>query len=187
MEIVRELLPGVFVIKPNLFIDNRGALEVNYHQRDIARITGNPVFTVDQAMWVMSKKYVIRGLHYQSKAAPVAKIVVCTAGVIYDVVVDLRFASPSYGKWAACELAMEEGNLLYIPVGIAHGYLSLSELSGVFYYQQGYYDPDQSRILSYDDPTLNINWPLQGRRPILSERDKTGGISWAEYKVSPEF
>lgn len=186
MEIVRELLPGVFVLKANKFEDRRGCFEVPFHRSEFEALTGQS-FPVDQAMWASSKRYVIRGLHYQAAFAPVAKIVTCTMGVIYDVVVDLRHKEPSFGAWICFELSEADDYLLYVPAGLAHGYLSLSEQSGVFYYQSGFYDPAKSRILAWNDPILNIRWPLAGNKPILSERDGTRGISWAEYKVNPEY
>lgn len=186
MEIVKELLPKVFILKSNKFEDRRGCLEIPFHREEFEALTGHSFF-VDQAMWASSKQYVIRGLHYQAKTSPVAKLVTCTAGCIYDVVVDLRHQEASYGAWVCCELDQNDDWLLYVPPGCAHGYMSLSEQAGVFYYQSGFYDPGESRILAWNDPTLNIAWPLGGHKPILSERDGARGISWVEYKVNPEY
>ena len=186
MEIVKELLPDVYLLKPNEFRDKRGYLEVPFHQVLFEALTTHR-FDVSQTMWASSRQNVIRGLHYQSKKAPVAKIVTCTMGLVFDVVVDLRQNKESFGSWVCCELSQDDGRLLYIPVGCAHGYLSLSDQSGVFYYQQGFYDLNESRVLAWDDPTLGIRWPLGGNDPIVSDRDQTQAISWLEYKKNPEF
>lgn len=185
MKIVRQLLPGAFVFEPDKYRDNRGVLEVPLHQEQLYKAVGDR-FRVDQTMWAVSHKNVIRGLHYQAKSTPVAKIVTCTIGTVYDVIVDLRQHSETYGRWAAYELVDIPSQLIYIPAGFAHGYLSLSEFSGLFYYQQGFYDPDQSLVLSWDDPDIGIVWPLAGQKPVLSDRDKAG-LSWAEYAKNPEF
>lgn len=185
MEIVQELLPGLYVLKSNRFTDGRGYLEVPYHSLEFEGLTDFR-FNVDQTIYALSRRHVVRGLHYQSGAAPVAKLVACTLGVIYDVAVDLRSDSEAFGAWVCFELSQADDYLLYLPAGFAHGYLSLSNHSGVFYYQDGFYDPDESRVLAWNDPNLKIRWPLAGNEPVLSERDKQG-MSWAEYKKNPEF
>lgn len=184
MEVIQELLPGILVLKSPTFADNRGWLEIPFHRKEFEQATGED-FRVSQTIWSLSARHVIRGLHYQSAAAPVAKIVGCTMGVVYDVMVDLRQESETFGDWIGYQLSPADDHHLYIPAGFAHGYASLSSQSGLFYYQQGYYNPDESRILAWDDPTLGIRWPVQN--PILSERDRTQGISWADYLNDPEF
>lgn len=186
MKLIKELLPGVFVFEADQYRDNRGILEIHLHQDDLSKAVGDR-FRVSQTMWAGSRANVIRGLHYQAKPNQVAKLVTCTLGVVFDVVVDLRSASDTYGQWAACELTGSESHLIYVPPGFAHGYMSLSPYSGLFYYQQGFYNKDASRVIYWDDPEIDIDWPLRNDdRPICSERDMNG-MSWAEYAQNPDF
>jgi dTDP-4-dehydrorhamnose 3,5-epimerase len=184
MEIVQELLPGVFVLKPQIFGDNRGSLSVPFEAKALEYCVGRP-FNVAQTMCSISRKNVIRGLHYQNANAPVAKLVSCARGVIYDVIIDLRRKSSFYGEGACIELSPADGYQVYVPVGCAHGYLSLTDRSEVFYYQDGLYSPEASKILAWNDPDLAVNWPV--KQPILSDRDRTQGGSWQDYKRNPIF
>jgi dTDP-4-dehydrorhamnose 3,5-epimerase len=177
MEIIKALLPGVLLIKTPEFKDNRGSLSVPFNTIEFFNATGNQ-FGVTQTMYSISKPDVLRGLHYQDISHPVAKIVSCLKGRILDVIVDLRSYSPSFGKWASIELSGDDQLQVFIPAGTAHGFLSLDD-SVVFYYQQGLYDSESSRILSWDDKRLNIDWIIDN--PILSERDRNNGHSFDWY------
>jgi dTDP-4-dehydrorhamnose 3,5-epimerase len=188
MEVVQELLPGVFVLKGKRFEDQRGALSVPFDAEKFRKCTGQPLF-VSQTMHSTSGRGVLRGLHFQSNTAPVAKLVSCLKGTIYDVIVDLREKSLSYGSWVSVELSELNRLQVYAPAGTAHGYLSLTD-SEVFYYQEGDFSPESSCILAWDDPTLKIKWPISlktGNGVILSDRDRYGGISWETYKSAPMF
>lgn len=181
MKTIRELLPGVFVLKPQTFDDPRGSLTVPFHTVGIQKCIGQP-FIVSQTIRSVSAKYVLRGLHYQDDTAPVAKLISCWRGAIFDVVVDLRRESKGFGSWVSIELSAKNGLQLYVPAGLAHGYLSLTE-SEVFYHQEGLFSSDASHILAWDDPDLGIEWPGRPMAEyILSDRDRTQGRSLQDYK-----
>lgn len=141
-------------------------------------------FHISQTMHTSSKKSVLRGLHYQDNVSPVSKLISCTSGAIYDVVVDLRRQSKTFGQWAGIHLDETDTLQVFAPVGIAHGFVALIEFSGVFYYQAGDYNAETSCILSWDDPDLAIEWTI--KNPILSDRDR-GGMSWQTYIKNPIF
>lgn len=183
MEIVGGLLPGVFLIKSQIFKDNRGSLSIPFEAKTLENCLGRP-FNVNQTMCSVSRKDVIRGLHYQDDTAPVAKLVSCVKGAVYDVIIDLRQESFFYGEWICIELSQVDAYQVYVPEGCAHGYLSFDR-SEVFYYQDGLYSPEASKIMAWDDPDLAINWPV--KKPILSGRDRTQGGSWQDYKRNPIF
>jgi dTDP-4-dehydrorhamnose 3,5-epimerase len=153
MKVTQELLPGVFVIEYPNFEDRRGSLGIPFNATEFEGATGRP-FVVSQTMHSVSKKNVLRGLHYQDATAPVAKLISCHRGKIYDVIVDLRDRSQSFGCWVAIELSGDDFRQIYAPPGTAHGYLSLTEGSEVFYYQDGEYNPGAACILRWDDPYL---------------------------------
>lgn len=120
-----------------------------------------------------SKKNVLRGLHYQVDR-PQGKLVTVLSGAIFDVVVDIRKDSSTYGQWIGEELSAENGRQLWVPPGLAHGFLVLSDTASVLYKCTDYYHPQSERTLMWDDPTVNVKWPLEGR-PIMSAKDLEGG------------
>jgi len=126
----------------------------------------------------------LRGLHYQDMTAPMGKLVRCTLGRIFDVAVDLRVGSPSFGKWFAIELSAENKKQLYVPVGFAHGFATLSEYAEVQYKQTGFYSPPSEGALLWSDPDIGVDWPIAN--PTLSKRDRNG-MSLKEYLKNPAF
>jgi dTDP-4-dehydrorhamnose 3,5-epimerase len=183
VEIVRELLPGVFVLQSRKFQDGRGFLSVPFNAKSLPGELAR--FQISQTMWTSSNKSVLRGLHFQDHTRPISKLISCINGTIYDVVVDLRYQSKTFGEWAGIYLNGGDTLQVFAPVGIAHGFVSLSNCSGVFYYQAGDYSAEASCILSWNDPDLAIEWPI--KYPILSDRDRMKGISWQAYKENPIF
>lgn len=184
MEIIKELLPGAFLLEYPRFDDDRGYLSIPFNRGGFARNLFFP-FRVDQVMYSVSYLNVLRGLHYQDRSAPVGKFIYCTDGIVYDVLVDLRSKSKTFGQWVGIELIGSDNNVVLAPVGVAHGFLSLRYRSKVFYHQSGGYEPSAYHTLAWDDPDLAIDWPIKGK-PILSEQDQNG-ISWQEYKRNPAF
>jgi dTDP-4-dehydrorhamnose 3,5-epimerase len=182
MKIIQELLPGVFVLRSQKFQDERGFLSIPFNAKNLPNRIGQ--FQIAQTMYTVSNKSVLRGLHFQDHTSPIAKLISCTSGAIYDVVVDLRRQSKTFGQWAGIHLDETDTLQVFAPVGIAHGFVALVEFSGVFYYQAGDYNAETSCILSWDDPDLAIEWTI--RDPILSDRDR-GGMSWQTYIKNPIF
>jgi dTDP-4-dehydrorhamnose 3,5-epimerase len=183
MKITKELLPNVFVLENQKFTDNRGFLSVPFNAGEIQKLIGP--FNVSQTMHTVSGMSVLRGLHFQDCTSPISKLISCTNGLIYDVIVDLRHKSETFGQWVEVILDGSDTLQVFAPVGVAHGFVSLAEFSSVFYYQAGDYSAEASCILSWNDPDLAIEWPT--RNPILSNRDETQGISWQTYRENPAF
>jgi len=154
----------------------------SWNKRDFeaAGITANFVQDSHSA----STKGVLRGMHYQDMREPMAKLVRCTVGRILDVAVDLRMASPTFGKWFGLELSAENKTLLYVPEGFAHGFLTLSDHCEVQYKQTGFYNPPAEGGIAWNDPEVGIEWPITN--PILSARDKQQR-TLAEYRANPAF
>lgn len=184
MKIIQEPLSGVFVLQEEYFEDERGFLYVPFHAKEFGQIDHS--FEVSQTMLSISYRNVLRGLHYQDNQNPVAKIINCIKGSIYDVIVDLREKSTTFGQWFGIELGKGVTPMqIYAPVGTAHGFVALSQEAHVVYHQSGLYDLKASCIMAWDDPDLAIKWPIEN--PILSSRDRTQGESWQEYKSNPIF
>jgi dTDP-4-dehydrorhamnose 3,5-epimerase len=140
----------------------------SYHRARLAELGIDEVFVQDNHS--RSREGVLRGLHYQL-GHPQAKLVRATVGRVFDVVVDLRRGSPSFGRWVGAELSADNHRILFAPAGFAHGFLVLSEIAEFQYKCSNYYAPNEERGIRWDDPELAIDWPLRGRTPILSERD----------------
>lgn len=171
LEITPTAIPDVLIIKPKVYEDERGFFFESYNQSIFRQQTGiQEEFVQDNHSG--SEKNVLRGLHYQMKHAQ-GKLVRIINGVIFDVAVDLRKNSPSFGKWVGITLSAEEKKLLWIPKGFAHGFLTLSDFAEVLYKATDYYDPSSERCLRWDDPEVAIKWPLS-EQPILSKKDQQG-------------
>lgn len=169
IEIRQTPLAGLYVISIKKFYDIRGSLCETFRLSKFKEF-GLPT-NFSQFNFVTSKKNVIRGLHYQYPN-PQGKLVCCMYGKIFDVAVDIRMGSPTFGKWFGLELSDENGLQLYIPEGYAHGYLVLSDIANVFYATTNEYEPSGQFGIIYNDPTINIKWPLTGP-VIISEKDKS--------------
>ena len=168
MRVLDEPVAGVRLLAPEVYEDHRGFFMESYNRRDLAAVGIGDDFVQDNHS--RSLRGVLRGLHYQV-GHPQAKLVRATRGRVFDVVVDIRRGSPSFGAWAGVELSETNRHLLYAPAGFAHGFLVLSEVAEVQYKCSDFYSAAEERGLPWDDPTLAIGWPLEGLTPILSERD----------------
>ncbi len=171
MSVVRTDLPDVLVFEPKVFPDARGHFLESYNRQRFNEATGLEVeFVQDNQSF--SVRNVLRGLHYQIRQ-PQGKLVQVLVGEIYDVVVDLRRRSPTFGKWTALHLSSATHRMLWVPVGFAHGFLVLSEHALVQYKVTDFYAPAHERTLHWGDPDLGIQWPLAGN-PVVNQKDALG-------------
>jgi dTDP-4-dehydrorhamnose 3,5-epimerase len=175
MRIHSTELQGVVVIEPEVFSDTRGYFLETYNARKFAEAGIAEEFVQDNHS--QSKRGVLRGLHYQVEQEQ-GKLIQVLVGEIFDVVVDLRRGSSTFGKWSGFSLSGMEKKLIWIPKGLAHGFYTVSETAEVVYKVTEFYAPQYERTLLWSDPDLAIHWPLTGE-PILSEKDRTGH-SWKE-------
>lgn len=174
-------IPDVFVIEPRVFGDARGFFYESFNQQVFEAKVGQKVDFV-QDNHSKSARDVLRGLHFQLPPHAQGKLVRVVQGEVFDVAVDIRKASPTFGQWVGVHLSAENKRQLWIPPGLAHGFLVLSETAEFLYKTTDYYAPALERCLRWDDPTLNIAWPLAGRAPQLSAKDSQG-LSLAEVAV----
>ena len=169
LEVMQTALPEVLLVKPQVFEDARGFFFESFNRRDWLAATGIDCRFV-QDNHSRSTRGVLRGLHYQLPPAAQSKLVRVVAGEIYDVAVDLRRSSATFGQWVGHRLSAENRLQMWIPEGFAHGFLVLSETAEFLYKVTDYYAPQQERVIRWDDPALQIAWP-GGVAPILSARD----------------
>ena len=172
MKVAETAIAGVLLLEPEVLCDARGFFLEIYNQREFAQIGITDRFVQDNQSH--SRKNVLRGLHYQSQQ-PQGKLVRVLQGEIFDVAVDLRRDSPSFGKWVAERLSGDNKKTFWIPKGCAHGFLALSETADVAYKVTEFRVPQFERTLLWNDPELAIAWPLEGE-PILSEKDRAGHL-----------
>lgn len=168
MGIIKTAIKDLLLIKPKVFQDNRGFFLEFYSERTF-KDSGIEIKFVQDNHSFSVKKGVIRGLHFQLPPNAQTKLVRVTRGAAYDVAVDLRKNSPTYGKWQGFELTAENFNMLYVPQGFAHGFCTLEENTEVMYKNDNFYAPESEAGLRWNDPTLNIDWPVKD--PMLSEKD----------------
>ncbi|MEO1523480.1 MAG: dTDP-4-dehydrorhamnose 3,5-epimerase [Cyanobacteria bacterium J06633_2] len=171
MNIVQTELPGTILIEPKVFGDDRGFFFESYNERLFAEKMGLEVNFV-QDNHSRSAQGVLRGLHYQIQQSQ-GKLVRTIMGSIYDVAVDIRKGSPHFGQWVGFFLSAENKRQLWVPPGFAHGFLVVSEIAEVLYKTTDFYAPQYERSIRWDDPDLNIQWPLESE-PILSSKDQAG-------------
>ena len=171
-EFIKTEIPEVILIKPKVFQDERGFFLETYKKSDFEKAGINAEFVQDNHS--KSVKGVLRGLHFQKKPFAQGKLVRCVRGKIFDVAVDIRKGSPTFGKWVGYELSEENRYILWIPEGFAHGFLTLSEEAEVIYkVSGGEYSPQHDAGIIWNDPDINIKWPVnQVKEIILSEKDK---------------
>lgn len=173
MKIQATAIPDLLIIEPMVFSDERGFFYESYNQKRFAELTGiNCTFVQDNHS--KSAKGVLRGLHYQIQQAQ-GKLVHCTAGSIFDVSVDLRKKSPTFGQWVGVELSAANKRHLWVPEGFAHGFLVTSDSAEVRYKTADYWAPEFERCILWNDPQIGIDWPLDGE-PLLSNKDKLGTL-----------
>jgi dTDP-4-dehydrorhamnose 3,5-epimerase len=173
MTIEETSLPGVLVLTPKIYRDDRGAFTETFNLRRMAE-AGLPTKWV-QDNFSVSQKHVLRGIHYQI-AQPQGKLVRVTHGAVLDVAVDLRRSSPMFRKHVAVELSGENGRMLWIPEGFGHAFLILSEVAGFAYKVTDYYSQAGERTIVWNDPELAIKWPIAAADAIVSEKDAKGKL-----------
>lgn len=175
LHILKTHIDDVFIIKPKVFSDERGFFFESFNKKEFERKALRSVdFVQDNRS--ESKHGVLRGLHYQLKY-PQAKLVCAVVGSVYDVAVDLRCNSVTFGSWVGTELSAHNKHMLWIPEGFAHGFLAMDKTSEVLYKVSSYYVPHLQNCIIWNDPNLAIDWPLdriKGRKPLLSARDQQG-------------
>jgi len=172
MNFIPTDIPGVVSIEPRVFEDHRGFFLETYQAEKFSKAGIDANFVQDNHS--RSKQGILRGLHYQIRH-PQGKLVRVVVGEIFDVAVDIRRASPTFGKWTSAILSAQNKNQLWVPTGFAHGFYVLSEWAEVLYKTTDFYDPEGERCIVWNDPTLNIAWPiLPGAGPILSPKDLEG-------------
>ncbi|WP_191602238.1 dTDP-4-dehydrorhamnose 3,5-epimerase [Marinomonas algicola] len=171
MQVTKTAVDGVLIIEPNVFGDERGFFLESFQESRYQELCGiTDRFVQDNHS--RSGKNVLRGLHFQ-KSKPQGKLVRVVRGEVFDVAVDIRKGSPTYGQWAGVMLSEENKKQFWVPPGLAHGFVVLSEVADFEYKCTDYYDPSDEGCLIWDDPTVAIEWP-KGIRPVLSEKDKLG-------------
>ena len=171
MNIVETTLPGVMIVEPRVFGDDRGFFYESWNADAFA--TGGLDLRFVQDNHSKSARGVLRGLHYQNPD-PQGKLVRVTAGAVYDVAVDLRRSSPHFGKWVGVELSADNKRMLWVPPGFAHGFLSLADATEFLYKCTAFYQPAAEHSLLWNDPAIGIDWPLDGIEPQLSGKDAVG-------------
>ena len=170
MKIIPTAIPDVLLLEPKVFGDERGFFYESWNKRTFAEIGIDTDFVQDNHS--KSQKNVLRGLHYQIEHAQ-GKLVRVVAGAVYDVAVDLRRASPTFGQWVGFTLSAEDRRMAWIPPGFAHGFCVTSDSAEFLYKTTDYYSPAHERTLFWNDPQLAIPWPLTGE-PLLAAKDKAG-------------
>ena len=171
MKVIPTAIPEVLVIEPAAFGDARGFFFESWNQLAFDALAGRRIDFV-QDNHSASARGVLRGLHYQVKQ-PQGKLVRVVSGEVYDVAVDLRRSSPSFGRWVGERLSAENRRMMWVPEGFAHGFLVLSDGAEFLYKTTDYYAPEHERTLLWSDPQLAIGWPLEGA-PVLKPRDAAG-------------
>ena len=175
MQALPTALAGVLILEPTVFGDTRGFFMESYNRRRFAAATGvDPDFVQDNHS--RSAKGVLRGLHYQLRQ-PQGKLVRVVQGAVFDVALDIRPGSPTFGRWAGVELTADNQRQLWVPPGLAHGFVVLSDSADFLYKTTDYYAPEHERCIAWDDPALGIDWPLAAHgiaAPLLSAKDRAG-------------
>lgn len=176
MEILKTEIPGLLIVKPDVFTDPRGYFFESYNKEKFGKLGIDVNFVQDNES--RSSKGVLRGLHFQRPPFEQGKLVRVVSGAVFDVAVDLRPESPTFGKWAGIELSGENKLMYWIPAGFAHGFLTLRDNTVFTYKCSGVYNKEAEASIIWNDPQLDINWQVD--EPVLSEKDKNAP-SFAEY------
>jgi dTDP-4-dehydrorhamnose 3,5-epimerase len=179
VKVVATDLPGVLIIEPKVFGDERGFFYESYNERDFREKTGLDVRFV-QDNHSRSARGVLRGLHYQIQR-PQGKLVRATLGAVYDVVVDVRKSSPTFGKWLGFELSAENKRIAWVPPGYAHGFVVTSDYAEFLYKTTEYWAPEHERCIVWNDADLAIAWPVSAE-PLVSPKDQQG-VAFREAEV----
>lgn len=172
LSVTSTAIPDVLILEPKVFGDSRGFFLESYNQQEFEQATGlKPNFVQDNHS--RSAKGVLRGLHFQLPPHAQGKLVRVVSGSVFDVAVDIRRDSPSYGRWIGVSLTAENHRQLWIPPGMAHGFLVTSESADFLYKATSFYSPEHERCIAWNDPTLAIDWPITVP-PLISPKDKAG-------------
>ncbi len=171
MNIIKTAIPEVLILEPRQFKDERGAFCETYNER-LLQQAGLPVHWV-QDNFSVSKKNVVRGIHYQIKNTQ-GKLVRVTHGAVWDIAVDLRRSSPTFGKHVGVELSGDNGRLFWIPEGFGHAFVALTDVAGFAYKVTEYYSPADERTLLWNDPAVGLEWPVAAQDAIVSGKDQQG-------------
>ncbi|WP_338501424.1 dTDP-4-dehydrorhamnose 3,5-epimerase [Erwinia aphidicola] len=171
MNVIKTDIPDVLIFEPKVFGDERGFFFESFSQKVFEEAVGRKVEFV-QDNHSKSSKGVLRGLHYQLAPHAQGKLVRCVAGEVFDVAVDVRPESPTYGKWVGVNLSAENKRQMWIPEGFAHGFLVLSEMAEFLYKTTNYYNPNSERSIAYNHSELKVKWPMEESSLILSEKDR---------------
>lgn len=171
MKFIPTDIPEVIIIEPKVFGDDRGFFLESWNAAVFADAGLDLAFVQDNHS--RSARGVLRGLHYQLEN-PQGKLIRVTAGRIFDVAIDIRRSSPTFGQWVGLELSAENKCTAWVPPGFAHGFLSLEDSTDVLYKCTSFYDPADERCIRWDDPGVGIAWPLEGLTPVLSRKDQSG-------------
>ena len=169
MRLIKTIMQNVKILEPQTFEDERGCFYESYNQNSFNKIIGKKISFV-QDNHSISKIGVLRGLHFQTSPFAQAKLVRVVKGKIFDVAVDIRRSSPTFGEWFGITISSENKKMIWIPEGFAHGFLALSETVEVNYKTSDYYQPNHEKTIRWDDPSIKINWPLK-LLPIQSTKD----------------
>jgi dTDP-4-dehydrorhamnose 3,5-epimerase len=170
MKVTTTAIEGLLILEPRVFGDERGFFLESYNQKVVDDALGHEVRFV-QDNHSRSAKSVLRGLHYQLPPHAQGKLVRVTQGAVFDVAVDMRRGSPSFGRWVGVELSGQNHRQLWLPPGLAHGFLVTSDSADFLYKTTQYYAPQAERCVRWDDPSIGIDWPDLGRAPVLSAKD----------------
>tara|TARA_R110001592_G_scaffold363300_1_gene683451 strand:- start:33095 stop:33640 length:546 start_codon:yes stop_codon:yes gene_type:complete len=173
MKVTSTNIPDILILEPKVFDDNRGFFFESFNQQAFNDAVGQEVLFV-QDNHSHSTKGVLRGLHYQIQQ-PQGKLIRVIQGAVYDVAVDLRKSSSTFGQWVGTELSDDNHRQIWIPAGFAHGFFVLSENADLLYKTTNYYAPQHERCLAWNDTTIGIHWPISSK-PILSEKDSQGEL-----------
>jgi dTDP-4-dehydrorhamnose 3,5-epimerase len=182
LKVTATSIPEVLIIEPKVFGDNRGWFTESFNANDFAAASNlNVTFVQDNHSF--SRQWTLRGMHYQLKHTQ-GKLVRVTVGSVFDVAVDMRKDSTTFGKWVGVELSSENYKQMWVPPGFAHGFLVLSETAEFLYKTTDYYDPSSEACLSWCDPTVGIEWPIPlGKQALLNAKD-AAGLAWDQ---APKF
>jgi dTDP-4-dehydrorhamnose 3,5-epimerase len=189
IHIIPTRLDGPVIVETDFARDERGFFIESYHRRRYAAHGIDVEFVQDNHS--RSGAGVLRGIHYQDMRAPTAKLVRCTVGRVWDVVVDLRAASPTFGQWVGVELSAQNMRQLFVPVGFGHAFLTLSAAAEFQYKCSNFYAPETEAVIAWNDPDLRVAWPFDSldpplSAPVLSARDQQG-MPLARYRQAPAF
>jgi len=172
MNVERTAIPEVLILQPRVFGDARGFFMESFNARAFAEATGLDSLNFVQDNHSRSSKGVLRGLHYQIQQ-PQGKLVRVVRGAVFDVAVDVRRSSPTFGRWVGTELSEDNQRQFWVPPGFAHGFVVLSDSADFLYKTTDYYAPQHERSIAWNDPDIGIEWP-QGITPLLSDKDARG-------------